>query len=291
MNQILVDKQLDEQLLKDGYVVVPFLDEIRVKELFDFFYDNHASEIPGFYATAHSVDIPFRKKMNEQIKAVFEQPIKTFFHNCKPLGGSYVVKSKSQEERLHPHQDWNIVDESKFRSFNIWVPLVNLNEENGAIRVVPGSHLWVNNFRGPNIPDYFGDYNEVIWNRMKTLNMKAGEALIYDHRLFHASYANKTDNLRIATVFGIIPDEAQMFYYYGNGENVDVYESNVNFFMEGNIQKGPEILNKVQTINPPTVTVTALPDYLHQHSNTSATPTEQQHKTGLFSWMKQLFNS
>lgn len=290
MNQILANKQLDEQLLTHGYVVVPFLDETRVKALFDFFYTHHAKEIPGFYATAHSVDIPFRKKMNEQIKAVFEEPINTFFNNCKPLGGSYVVKSKSQKERLHPHQDWNIVDESKFRSFNIWVPLVDLNEENGAIRVVPGSHLWVNNFRGPNIPDYFGNQNETIWQNMQTLNMKAGEALIYDHRLFHASYANKTDDLRIATVFGIIPDEAQMFYYYGNGESIDVYESNVNFFMEGNIQKGPEILNKVQTINPPTLTVKALPDYLVHQGSISMAAIKKQHKTGLLDWIKQLFN-
>lgn len=288
MNQILTNKQLDEQLLKDGYVVVPFLDEMRVKELFDFFYDNHASEIPGFYATAHSTDIPFRKKMNEQIKAVFEQPIKNYFNNSIPLGGSYVVKSKSQEERLHPHQDWNIVDESKFRSFNIWVPLVNLNEENGAIRVVPESHLWVSNFRGPNIPDYFGEYNEVIWNRMTTLNMKAGEALIYDHRLFHASFANKTDELRIATVFGIIPSGAQMLYYYGNNHSVDVYESNVNFFMEGNIQKGPEVLRKIQTISPPTVHVRSLPEYLVKQKTTENT-TVKKAKPNLTDWVKNLF--
>ncbi len=288
MNQILADKQLDEQLLKDGYVVVPFLDEKRVKELFEFFYAHHANEIPGFYATAHSIDIPFRKKMNEQIKTVFEEPIKTFFNNCKPLGGSYVVKSKSQEERLHPHQDWNIVNENEFRSFNIWVPLVDLNEENGAIRVVPGSHLWVNNFRGPNIPDYFSNYNETIWQHMQTLNMNAGEALIYDHRLFHSSFANKTDNLRIATVFGIIPDEAQMFYYFGKGEAVDVYESNVNFFMEGNIQKGPDVLKKIETIYPPTVSINNLPNYLNQKINTSEQDEEQPHKPGLIGWIKQL---
>lgn len=291
MQQILTNVALDKTLAREGYVVVPFLEEAHVNTLRDFFFENHAKDIPGFYATAHSTDIPFRKKMNDKIKAVFEKSITNYFHNCLALGGSYVVKSKSQEERLHPHQDWNIVDESKHRSFNIWVPLVDLNENNGAIRVVPGSHLWVDNFRGPNIPDHLGTCNESIWQHMQTLNMKAGEALIYDHRLFHASYPNKTDELRVATVFGIIPQDAQMYYFFGDGDAVNVYESSVDFFMEGNIQKGPEVLKKVNTINAPTFTKKALPDYIN-FQNEKETPTEEikqtEEKNNWLAWLKKL---
>lgn len=291
MQQILTNLAFDKTLATEGFVVVPFLEHKDVLNLRDFFYENHAQELPGFYATAHSTDIPFRKKMNEKIKAVFENSIANYFHNCSALGGSYVVKSKSQEERLHPHQDWNIVDESQHRSFNIWVPLVDLNENNGAIRVVPGSHLWVDNFRGPNIPDYLGAFNETIWQHMQTLNMKAGEALIYDHRLFHASYPNKTDDLRVATVFGIIPQDAQMYYYFGDGDAVNVYESSVDFFMEGNIQKGPEVLKKVNTINAPTLTKKALPDYI-TFQEVKETPTEEiaqaEEKTNWLGWFKKL---
>lgn len=291
MQQILSNVVLDKTLATEGYVVVPFLEESHVNTLRDFFFENHAKDIPGFYATAHSTDIPFRKKMNDKIKAVFEKSITNYFHNCLALGGSYVVKSKSQEERLHPHQDWNIVDESKHRSFNIWVPLVDLNENNGAIRVVPSSHLWVDNFRGPNIPDYLGTFNESIWQHMQTLNMKAGEALIYDHRLFHASYPNKTDELRVATVFGIIPQDAQMYYYFGDGDAVNVYESSVDFFMEGNIQKGPEVLKKVSTINVPTLTKKALPDYINFQKE-KETPTEKikqaEEKNNWLVWLKKL---
>jgi hypothetical protein len=295
MQQVLTNIELDKTLATEGFVVVPFLEDKDVVTLRDFFYENHAKDIPGFYATAHSTDIPFRKKMNDKIKAVFEKSITNYFHNCLALGGSYVVKSKSQEERLHPHQDWNIVDESTHRSFNIWVPLVDLNESNGAIRVVPGSHLWVDNFRGPNIPDYLGTFNENIWQHMQTLNMKAGEALIYDHRLFHASYPNKTDDLRVATVFGIIPQDAQMYYYFGDGDAVNVYESSVDFFMEGNIQKGPEVLKKVNTIQAPTLTVKELPTYISFPEVKESTPpltTEAEVKSSNWlGWFKQLFNN
>jgi hypothetical protein len=242
---ILKDAALDRKLLEEGYVVVSFLDEKSVHELKAFFYENHPQDIPGFYATAHVPDIAFRKKMNEKIKSVFAKSIDEYFVNCEALGGSFVVKSKAQVERLHPHQDWNIVDETQYRSFNIWVPLLDLTEENGAIRVLPGSHLWGGNYRGPNIPESNPDKIEDIWNDMQTLMMKAGEALIYDHRLYHASYPNQTDELRLATVFGIKPTEAEMYYYFGEGDKVGVYKSSVDFFMEGNIQQGPQVLERV----------------------------------------------
>ena len=268
MQQILKDSALDEALLTQGFVVVPFLDSRQVQELLHFFEDNHPSAIPGFYATAHCADIAFRKKMNDQIQTVFAPSIENYFQQCRPLGGSYVVKSKTQEERLQPHQDWNIVDETKHRSFNIWVPLVDLNPQNGAIRVLPGSHMWLENYRGPQIQDSLFESNELIWQHMTTLQMKAGEALIYDHRLYHASYPNQTSELRIATVFGIIPENAEMYYYFGNENSVDVYQSNLEFFMEGDIQKGPALLKKVKTIEAPLVRIKSLPTYLHKQMPT-----------------------
>jgi len=240
--QILFDNRLDTALLKEGYVVVPFLKTEEVKSLTDFFNQHHPQGINGFYATAHAPDIAFRKLMNDAIKKIFSTAIEQYFQNCIPLGGSFVVKSNAQKERLHPHQDWNIVDEEKFRSFNIWVPLVNLNEHNGIIKVLPRSHRWAKSYRGPNIPDPFQNHLEWIWRKMIPLFMKAGEALIYDHRLFHASEPNTTNQLRLAAVFGIKPAEAQMYYYFGNNGKIDMYNSSVDFFMEGNIQRGPELL-------------------------------------------------
>lgn len=46
----------------------------------------------------------------------------------------------------------------------------------------------------------------------------------------------------MAAVFGIIPEEEQMFYYYGREGKVEVYESSVEFFITGDIQSGPEVL-------------------------------------------------
>jgi len=248
MRKILKDDLLDKNLYKDGFVVIPFLNKSETDQLVNFFYENHPSGIEGFYASAHAQDIPFRNKMNYGIKTVFIPAIQKYFCECSPLGGSFVVKSNAMKDKLTPHQDWNIVDEEKFRSFNIWVPLVDLTKKNGAIKIKVGSHRWIKNFRGPGIPDDFQNFHEQIWNEMIPLYMKAGEALIYDHRLFHASDPNTTDILRVAAVFGIIPSEAKMFHCCGNNGSVEIYESSVDFFMKENIQDGPSILRKVSTI-------------------------------------------
>ena len=240
MKPILQNSLLEKQLLETGYVVVPFLTAYEVLALTTFYYEYHPKQLEGMYATAHLPNIDLRMKMNNVIKEKFERPIEEMFCNATPLGGSFIAKGKGGHGTLKPHQDWNIVDENKYRSFNIWVPLVDVNQLNGAICIMPKSHLWGKTFRSANIPSVFQNVEEELWEKMIQLNMKAGEALIYDHRLIHASGENHTDEIRLTTVFGIIPDEAKMFYYHQKKENtVEEYESNPEFFLYENIFEGP----------------------------------------------------
>ena len=249
MKQILRDKNLDQQLLEKGYVIVPFLSDETVRELKDFYYQFHSHDLEGMYATAHVSDISFRMKMNAFIKQKFQKSIDLYFQDCNPLGGSYIAKGKGDKGSLVPHQDWNIVDETAYRSFNIWVPLVDLKENNGALMIEPGSHLWDFNYRSASIPFAYPEKEKSLWQSMLKLDMKAGEALIYDHRLIHASGINETDEIRLACVFGIIPNGAQMYYYHKNQDgDIEVYESNPEFFLYGNIFEGPKGLTKVNTI-------------------------------------------
>lgn len=250
MQKILSDTALDEQLLKEGYVVIPFLSENEVANLVNFYYENHSVVTDGMYATAHVSDISFRVKMNDYIKKIFARAIDETFVNSNPLGGSFIAKGKGNKGTLHPHQDWNIVDEERYRSFNIWVPLVDLNENNGAIKILPQSHAWLKTYRSANISSAYSEVNDLLWEKTIPLFMKKGEALIYDHRLLHASGENFSDELRLAAVYGIIPKDAQMYYYHKADENtVEVFESNPDFFLYGNIFEGPKGLNSIEKFN------------------------------------------
>ena len=245
--QLLQDIQLDKRLAEDGYVVIPFLTAEETDTLVDFYYQNHSGEQEGIYATAHVADVDFRMRMNDFIKQIFARAIDHNFINHTALGGSFIAKGKGAKGTLEPHQDWNIVDETKFRSFNIWVPLVDLSDNNGVIKILPKSHSWLTTFRSANISSAFSTCNNLLWKEMQPLYMKKGEALIYDHRLLHASGENKTAEIRLAAVYGIIPDESEMRYYHKADENmIEVFESNPEFFLFGNIFEGPKGLKSIR---------------------------------------------
>jgi hypothetical protein len=246
--QILKNAHTDGLLSEKGYVVIPFLSKEEVDHLVSFFLENHSNNIHGFYATAHVNDIEFRQKMNLEIRKVFDRAITQNFQYCRPLGGSFIVKSPNSDEKLQPHQDWNIVDEELFRSFNIWVPLVDLNDENGVIYVLPESHNWIRGYRHSSIPCVYGKVYEQVWENMIPLYMKAGEALIYDHSLVHASAANKSSQIRIACAYGIISEDAEMRYYWNNDGIIEEFEATPEFFMTQNVFTGPQGLRKLNNI-------------------------------------------
>ncbi|MEO0038068.1 MAG: hypothetical protein RIQ59_1279 [Bacteroidota bacterium] len=246
---ILLDSTQNQQLQKDGYVVIPFLTSKEVSELTTFFKSKIELQEGDFYATAHSKDVDFRKEMSGKIVDVIKQKVDSYFQNHELLGASFIVKSKKLSQALQPHQDWNIVDESIHRSYNIWIPLVDLNNENGAILVMPQSHLWVVNFRHSSIPCSFQAVHKQIWENMTPLFLKAGEALIYDHALLHASMPNNTKLDRIACACGIIPNGAPMRYYWNNNGVVEEYESSKEFFLKENVFVGPKGLKKIKNVD------------------------------------------
>lgn len=244
----LKNDALNAQLAEAGYVVVPLLNDDEVKDLVDQFDASHDENIIPFYATAHHESSDFRKQMSQAIIDAISPNVNKLFADCKLLGGSFITKTNSDQSLLQPHQDWNIVDENEFRSFNIWIPLVDLDENNGAIEVLPKSHNWVRGIRHSSIPCAYQNVHHLVWENMKPLYLKAGEALIYDHSLLHASKANKTDDLRIACASGIIPTEAQMRFYWNADGKIEEYESNADYFMTRNIFAKPDGLQKLRDI-------------------------------------------
>ncbi|MBS1618319.1 MAG: phytanoyl-CoA dioxygenase family protein [Bacteroidetes bacterium] len=265
MKPILRDPILDRRLLDEGYVVVPFLYGAEVAELVETYYKTHPRDLQGMAATAHLPDLDMRLQMNEAVKRVFDRAIQEHFIHANPLGGSFIAKGKGQQGTLSPHQDWNIVDEREYRSFNIWVPLVDLHADNGPICIQPYSHQWLSTYRSANIGSAYQQVDVPLWETMQRLYMKAGEALIYDHRLIHASGENKTDEIRLAAVYGVIPEEADMYYYHGKDDHtVEIYSSNKEFFLYENIFEGPRKLQKVGEVayNYPRVDMAGFLKYL-----------------------------
>jgi hypothetical protein len=245
---ILKNKAYNEQLLEKGYVVIPFLNENEVEKLSDFFYEKVPTIPTVMYATAHSDDVVFRNQMSDFISQVVLQASSKHFDKITALGGTFMNKPPGENGVLPPHQDWNIVDENQFASYNVWIPLCDVNEKNGSIALIEKSHTWLKNYRGPNLPDSFAEISNMLWEQLQVLTIKAGHALVYDHRLLHASSINQSTENRLVVVYGIIPEKAEMRYYYLENNVLQEYACNKDFYLKGNPLNGPIGLKKLSEI-------------------------------------------
>ena len=131
---IFRDRALNRRLFVEGYITLPFLNENEIGRLKQIFKNYHpeVESAEGLHISSHIQGDDQIQLVSDDIQAVFKRAIHKHIENGMTLGGIFISKPPNQTEPLQPHQDWSIIDESRFRSFTIWVPLDDVNEENGC---------------------------------------------------------------------------------------------------------------------------------------------------------------
>jgi len=227
-------KQFDLQ----GYVVIPFLNKEQVSDLREFFISTHLEIPDGFYSSTFNTDEAHKKSINQKIESMLGPGVADHFAEIKKLGGCFLNKQPGVKSEMTIHQDWTVVDEPNFDGVTIWIPLQDVNERNGAIQVIDGSHRFSDALRSPSLPDSFRDVQYLLRQDLKLLPMKAGEALIFSQALLHASPPNMGSESRIAVTYGLIDSRAQLMFYHGESGKVEQYYVDENFFQQYNTQIG-----------------------------------------------------
>jgi hypothetical protein len=217
---LLREKALQEKLRKDGFVVVPFLDAAEVKQLNDFYTSVHkGQEPPAFFEDIHMTtwcsDAPYKKQVSDELMSIFSRATERYFQNYRRLNNVFIVKRSGKQTTFKVHQDWSIVDETKFESVNVWIPLHDVDENSGALWVLKGSHSINRKVRGAGylFPDYGAYYTE-LEKKAISVKLKAGEAIVFYHSVIHGSPPNLADEHRRAACFSVIPKEAPLCIYF-----------------------------------------------------------------------------
>jgi phytanoyl-CoA hydroxylase len=93
------------------------------------------------------------------------------------------------------HQDWRSMQGS-LNSVVIWVPLVNIPKELGALEILPGSHL--HGLRTDHIEKGFGmvKLTDEETKKLLSVEVNVGDALLFSSFLIHQSGQNVTDRPR-----------------------------------------------------------------------------------------------
>ena len=167
------------------------------RAMFDFFKLDEKRFIGAAKLCQHLVSL-HRLSLSEEIlqlvkSAGLEFPTistrPTMFFNSK-----YLAKSQGFW-KTPPHQDWRSMQGS-LNSVVIWVPLLKVDRELGALEVVPRSHRegllqsTEDDFYRTLEPDLFPD------SKFVPIEVEAGDCLIFSSFLAHRSGINSTERIR-----------------------------------------------------------------------------------------------
>ena len=206
MLSVFKDDKLNKEFNKYGYVVIKLLPKDVVRDLYNFYISNPNPAKAEFHATHFSTDKTYKKKVHEVIISSMSPYFQDIIPDHEPAFGNFMVKEKGGNNPMPLHADWTYVDEKNNASLAIWTPLVDTTPENGQIGVIPFSQHLSWHIRGPRIKQWEFPFNDILINEMgKILPIKAGESLIYDHRLLHFSGPNNSNTIRPAINLSLVP--------------------------------------------------------------------------------------
>lgn len=174
-------------------------------------------------------------KVEKTILRIFKEKMSSVFRNYEAFGGLFVVKPATEEGHFPPHQDWSFVNENKFWSINMWCPLEDVNDANGNLIVLKGSHQFYETIRGANTPDIYRDHLKLISTNMSSVPMKAGQAIFFFHGLLHRSTPNITNKPRASIGLTLTPKNSELLFYFFDKDSsapLIQYKTNPEFYIQ-----------------------------------------------------------
>jgi hypothetical protein len=112
------------------------------------------------------------------------------------------------------HQNWTFVDESKTRSYTLWIPLVKTTPQNGTLQFILGSHnIFNDEKRGYNTPYFFMKHEERLKRHLVPFYLELGEALLFDDAIMHFSDNNLSDSNRVAIQITLVLKNEPIVHY------------------------------------------------------------------------------
>jgi hypothetical protein len=214
----LADPELEAVLTRDGIVgPFPVLDRSQVEHL-RARLEPLVPSSSGFFAMLRPEDDPeVRREIAAVLREELADTVSSLLTGHRLLAGCGIfVKHPGEDSNLGIHQDWTFVDEARFRTGSVWIPLVDVGPHNGRLHAVLGSHEIGPTLRGSPLWPYPTEHvaDELVDRYLTPFDVPAGHALVYDHRVVHGSFANLSSSPRMAVVLGWVTEGADLHHYY-----------------------------------------------------------------------------
>ena len=189
------------QVIEKGYTAKSNLDELTEAEFNSFMYrlfeedvecivncGKQAQHLISLHALSLDAKIvELLHQIGMKAPVISTRPV-LFFNHPK------LAKQKVYHT-VEAHQDWRSMQGS-LNSVVIWIPLINIDKSLGALEILPGSHL--DGLRTDHIDHGFGmvALTEKETGELLSVEVKAGDALLFSSFLIHQSGDNVTESPR-----------------------------------------------------------------------------------------------
>jgi hypothetical protein len=198
----------------DGFLTVPLLDAGAVSRLraeFDRFappegHGFHASSAHGSRADARAAD--------QLLKAALRPALAEVLPGHEPVLAAFISKGVADGAVVDVHQDWTYTDERHHRAVLLWIPLVDGDERNGALRVLPGSHRWTTGLRASGADHATAPLQDELRAQSVPVALEAGTAFVYDPALLHGSFPNTSPHPRPVVAIAFAPRDAPLLHFH-----------------------------------------------------------------------------
>jgi ectoine hydroxylase-related dioxygenase (phytanoyl-CoA dioxygenase family) len=288
MKRVFKDSKHQEEFEKNGFIVVDFYSPAEIEEVKALYRNLHPKDEKGFFPSAYSKDKKYRETTDKELQRIGSKKFEELLVDYQIINGCFIVKSPGQESYLHVHQDMTLVDESEFTGMNIWTTTVDLNDENGVLYLLLGSHRFFPTYRGHTLPGFYDPIQEEIKDYMTPYYLKAGQAIIFDQSIVHFSPPNTSDEVRIVSnVYFTHKDARFQICYHDKNDpvfngKVELFEQDLSF-MTNYEQFGENIYNRPKMgkslglvdYNFPSLSIEELENKFNKHRIREYTPTKQ----------------
>lgn len=241
----LVDDVVRETYRKQGYVVIPGAAQEEDMQCIRQAYEQIRSmpdfyEAPGFI-TSPNYGLEVQQAAHDILRQATAGIFPRLFHMdaiTYDLLNVLVIKFNNPGSELFPHQDVPIVDERTGSTTFTWVPTEDIDEHNGHLMAIPGSHIWGAWQRTHNQQfSPLQKHRRLLLRYMKPIFLKKGDVVLFDCALVHASAPNLSKKVRIAMNASVVSASAELIHYQtGNSAKrgyIEKYRIDRSFFENG----------------------------------------------------------
>jgi len=169
---------------------------LKASSLFEFYNTHQDKYLASLRAVQRLLSV-YKIAVNEKVVTILKKlGLKNPNFNVRPI---LTMKSQNTAQsfanwKIPPHQDYRSMQGS-LNSIVLWIPLIDVSVENGAVEVIVGSHK-----QGlyPTVEDeWYRHIEEKDLNgNFVSVPMKAGSALFFSSFLIHQSGENTSDEFR-----------------------------------------------------------------------------------------------